>query len=879
MDDKQHVECSDSDDLFGDYDGLLEDESFSAELDRASEPAAEVRHFLSEPVADAARDDVPCGQREAKRRKVHGHAAPGTDDGKPRGVARRSVSERVKKTLRGNAASPAGLSRSVAMKEAALSREVSGAAEAVRAHRRDLGPFFGLPGKVRDLLFTLRGIRSLYAWQETCLRLDSVSERRNLIYTLPTGGGKTLVAEVLMIRELLCGQRDCIFVLPYVALVQEKVRGLAVLGLELDFLVEEYAGSKGRFPPVSRRGRRSLYVATIEKAHALVNALIESDALRGVGLLVVDELHMLGSGSRGALLEITLAKVLHLSRDTQIVGMSATLGNIGELRTFLKADNYRDDFRPVDLKEYVKLGDGIYEADGEEEDGFRLCRRLKLNYSSAMQKADPDHIVALVTEVIPEHSCLLFCPTKKNCENVAAMICKYLRRDFLARRQTEKEALLRRLRDCGAGRLCPLLSRTVPLGVAYHHSGLTADERRLLEDAYAAGVLCLLACTSTLAAGVNLPARRVIVRSPLVARAALTTGQYKQMAGRAGRAGLDTRGESILVLQEAQRDKVASCVDHLEEFLRGTLLFVQRERQRVRLEDVVPSCVDLLKVKGLLHAEGRNLQVTQLGRATFKGCVDVIHSEVLYQDLQQGLEGLLLDSYLHLLFLVTPYDLAAACTPDWMTFYTQMSSLSASELKMCAAVGVPESLVARMAAGQSVSKSANMCVAKRAYLALVLMLLLKDGDIWGVAQKFQLTRGFVQSLLSSAAAFCTCVLHFTQELERLWPYRSLLEALTRRLSYCVKTELIPLMEVAGVTEARAKQLHAAGYTTPTHLASADVALLVRTVEHLSRKRANQMVATAKMLLDEKAAALQQEVDRLLAVPPRPPDLTRPSQVT
>ncbi|XP_061553995.1 helicase POLQ-like [Phycodurus eques] len=911
MDDKQHVECSDSDDLFGDYDSLLEDASLLAKLDRADEPAAEDRRFLSDsivdaPDADVVRDDLPCSQREPKRRKVHGHATPGTDDEKVHGVARRSVSERVKKTLRSNAAAPASLSRSVAMKEAVLSREISGAAEAVRAHDDDLGPFFGLPSKVKDLLFTLRGIRSLYAWQETCLRLDCVSERKNLIYTLPTGGGKTLVAELLMIRELLCGKRNCIFVLPYVALVQEKVRGLAVLGLELDFLVEEYAGSKGRFPPVSRRGRRSLYVATIEKAHALVNALIESDALRRVGLLVVDELHMLGAGGRGALLEITLAKVLHLSRDTQIVGMSATLGNIGELQTFLKADNYRDDFRPVHLKEYVKLGDGIYEVDAREEDSFRLCRRLELNYSSAMQKVDPDHIVALVTEVIPKHSCLLFCPTKRNCENVAVMICKYLRRDFLRERQAEKEELLRQLKECGKGSLCPLLRRTVPLGVAYHHSGLTGDERKLLEDAYGAGVLCLLACTSTLAAGVNLPARRVIVRSPLVALAALTTSQYKQMAGRAGRAGLDSEGESILILQDARAGqghallcspvencysclladdhksllglilslvglKVASRVEHLEEFVRGTLLFVQRERACVRLEDVLQRSVDLLKVKGLLHVQGRALQVTLLGRATFKGCVDVSHSEVLYQDLQQGLEGLFLNSFLHLLFLVTPYDLAAACTPDWMTFYTQMSSLSSSELKMCATVGVPESLVARKAAGQSVSKCANMRVAKRVYLSLVLMSLLKDGDLWGVAQRFQLSRGFVQSLLSSAAAFCTCVLHFTQELESLWPYRSLLEALTRRLSYCVKPELIPLMEVAGVTEARAKQLHAAGYTTPTHLANADAALLVRTAERLSRKQANQIVASAKMLLDEKAAALQQEVDHLLAVPPGLPD--------
>ncbi|XP_041815866.1 helicase POLQ-like isoform X2 [Chelmon rostratus] len=628
---------------------------------------------------------------------------------------------------------------------------------------------------------------------------------------------------------------------------------------------------------------------------------------------------MLGDGSRGALIEMTLAKVLYVSETTQIIGMSATLGNISDLQTFLRAENYTNDFRPVQLKEYVKLKDSIYEVKPKEQECFRFSRLLNFKYSSAMQKVDPDHIIALVTEVIPTHSCLVFCPTKKNCENVAAMICKYLKEEFLQQRAAEKAVLLGELRDAGNGAVCPVLRRTVPYGLAYHHSGLTSEERKLVEEAYSNGVLCLLTCTSTLAAGINLPARRVILRSPYVASDFLKRSQYKQMVGRAGRAGMDTVGESVLILQDKERHmaetlvcapmencfsnllhddgkgllslilslvglNIASSLLQIGEFMRGTLLSVQQGQLCVEtsLQEAVRRCVDLLKDKGLItvaeDSHGQSLQVTKLGKATYKGSVDLSYSDVLYRDLSKGLDGLLLNSCLHLVYLVTPYDMISQCKPDWMTYFRQFTLLSAAEQKMSAAVGVPESFVARKAAGQTVKKSVNMEVVRRMYLALVLFTLLKETNLWSVADKFQLSRGFVQTLLSSSSAFCSCVFHFTEELEEFWPFKALLTELTRRLSYCVKAELVPLMEVAGVTESRAKQLYNAGYKTPTHLANADPAVLSRTIEHLYKKQANQIVASAKMLVNEKAAALQEEVDELLMIPSDLPSALKTQQL-
>ena len=357
--------------------------------------------------------------------------------------------------------------------------------------------FYGLPLTAKKIFEETRKIKKLFDWQIECLKLGSLNQRRNLIYSLPTSGGKTLVAEILLLKEVIVNEKDAIFVFPFVSIVQEKLKGFIPFANELGFAVEEYAGSKGSIPP-RKKSKKTIFLGTIEKIHIMLNSLIESNGLESIGLIVIDELHMLGerdhssSSNRGTGLEVMLCKIMHVSRSTQIIGMSATLKNIQEIGIFLNAEVYTNNFRPVELKQMVKFADAVFTVNtgancNFEESLFKMDRTVTFNYTKEQTFKDPDHIVGLCSEVIPHNSCLVFCASKKNCENVASLVCSFMPPALKSVELENREALLAELQSDAEGNLCPVLQFCIPYGVAYHHSGLTMDERKAIEDAYLQG--------------------------------------------------------------------------------------------------------------------------------------------------------------------------------------------------------------------------------------------------------------------------------------------------------------------------------------------------------------------------------------------------------
>uniref|UniRef100_A0A5S6Q3A2 Helicase POLQ-like n=1 Tax=Trichuris muris TaxID=70415 RepID=A0A5S6Q3A2_TRIMR len=737
-------------------------------------------------------------------------------------------------------------------------------------------------------------------WQDEVLNCPAIRRGQNLIISLPTGGGKTLLSEILILKQIICRNKDVLFVLPYVSIVQEKVKDFIPLGLELNFLVEEYAASKGRIPPIKRRRKKSVYVATIERAQTLANSLYENKRIDDLGLVVIDEFHLIGEGGgRGSSLEQLIVKLKFCSPACQLIGMSATLSNLEHLKTFMNADLFIHQFRPISLTEYVKLDQLVYKVDTNSQDPREvLVFYRRLESGSAI---DPDNLSELVTEVVPSGSCLIFCPTKKSAENVCLLLTKVLPSELREHKKQERTAFFKRLIQECDGRICNVQKQCIPYGLAYHHSGLTADERRLIQDAFLEGILCVLCCTSTLAAGVNLPAKRVILRTFTVGNRFMSKQEYKQMTGRAGRAGKDDNGESIAVAHSAQKSQIEEllcsnfeackssllydngrglknlllstiglqmikCKADIVQIVKLTLLYVQcKESEQNEINGIVQHALTSLLNEKLICMKGEEVVTTRLGAAVCKGGIDIDISRSVHANLLTSLRNMVLVSHFHLLYCVAPYSVQYHIFLDWNVFYDEFSSLTEVEKTLLRSLGINEQfLIMRRKGTMSSSKVMDLTLVQRVFFAFILRRIWNKENIWEVADRFNASRGAIQQLVHSALGFASSLCRFVEHLDELWAFRSLLPDFIKAFQFNVTAELIPLMEIHGVQRARARQLYKAGYKSVANVANADAASLVKDVQNLHKGTAHQIIRSAKMLLHEKMEGLLESVEAMLA---------------
>ncbi|XP_054019304.1 DNA polymerase theta [Dryobates pubescens] len=771
---------------------------------------------------------------------------------------------------------------------------------------------WGLPKAVLDKYHSL-GVVQMFEWQAECLMLGRVLEGKNLVYSAPTSAGKTLVAELLILKRVLETRKKALLILPFVSVAKEKKCYLQALFQEVDVRVEGYMGSMS---PAGHFSALDVAVCTIEKANSLVNRLIEENKMDSLGVVVVDELHMLGDSHRGYLLELLLTKVRYVTEKVakrkakksspgfsgiQIVGMSATLPNLGLLASWLDAELYCTDFRPVPLKEWVKIGSHIYDSS------MNLVREFQ---PKLQLKGDEDHVVSLCYETVCDgHSVLLFCPSKNWCEKLADIIA----REFYSLQQAESSAktsacaqtavdregieeVLGQLKRSVSG-LDSVLQRTLPWGVAFHHAGLTFEERDIIEGAFRQGLIKVLAATSTLSSGVNLPARRVIIRTPTFGGKLLDTLTYKQMSGRAGRKGVDTEGESILVCKPSERSKgtallqgslkpVCSCLlrregegvassmkraileiivggvantpDDVQTYASCTLLASSLKggkRGHEKAQDKaqtgsIEACVAWLLENEFIQVleSGSDVKAkvyhpTHLGSATLSSSLSPTEAMEIFADLQRAMKSFVLENDLHIVYLVTPvYE--EWTTIDWYQFFCLWEKLPASMKRVAELVGIEEGFLARSVKGEIKAKTEKqhrqMAIHKRFFTSLALLDLISEVPLKDMTKKYGCSRGQLQSLQQSAATYAGMITVFCNRLG--WHNMELLlSQFQSRLSFGVQRELCDLVRVSLLNAQRARTLYNAGFLTVADLAKAspdDVATALKnSVPFKSARRA------------------------------------------
>ena len=411
-----------------------------------------------------------------------------------------------------------------------------------------------------------QGIHELYPPQAAAVDAG-VCRGANVVAAVPTASGKTFVAEL----ALMTADGPGLYVCPLRALAREKYETFAALpGVDV-------AISTGDFDAAGEElAGHDVVVATSEK----VDSAIRNGAtwIESLACVVVDEVHLLGAERRGPTLEVTLATLRRRIPDLQVVALSATVDNPEAIADWLDAELVESEWRPVDLRTGVCVDGHVAFDDGTE-------RHVDVTSAVDDDRSDGDDTdgasdtavtAALVSDTVADDGqSLAF--VRSRAEAVA--LAERLADDGLAEQMgidDEAERIADEVADIDGTLTGQQLADCLRSGVAFHHAGLRAGHRAAVENAFRERAVACICATPTLAAGVNVPARRVVVRDQKRYTGSsmewLPTLEVHQMCGRAGRPGLDPHGEAVLVGEASTREAlVERYVDGDPEAVESTL--------------------------------------------------------------------------------------------------------------------------------------------------------------------------------------------------------------------------------------------------------------------------------------------------------------------
>jgi helicase len=373
----------------------------------------------------------------------------------------------------------------------------------------------GIPGWLVNSL-TAKGITELYPPQEEAVR-KGLLKGRNLLVATPTASGKTLLAALAAAKHLQSHGKT-VYLTPLRALTSEK----------RDFFDEMFSPF-GRVAAVSRDYDQpedwlkayDIIVSTNEKMDSMLRH--KAEWISAVTLAVVDEAHLISYSGKGPTLEIVIARLREELPNAQLLLLSATIKNIEEVASFAEAEPVTSTWRPVPLREAVLQHDRdtLYYPDGSEERIPRLS-------------GDPVGSMVMNTLSVGGQA-MVFAGSRRQAETTARALSSLLKtipKDFKVLRRISEEIF-------DESDFSHRLAQCIRNGVAFHHAGLSHTQRRAVERGFRDGHIKAIVATPTLAAGVNIPARAVIIPDVKRGGEEMSVMEYKQLCGRAGRPGYD----------------------------------------------------------------------------------------------------------------------------------------------------------------------------------------------------------------------------------------------------------------------------------------------------------------------------------------------------
>lgn len=369
--------------------------------------------------------------------------------------------------------------------------------------------------------------------------------RKSFLICTPSGSGKTLIGEICAFNNIFQGFGKSVYLVPFKALATEKYISFKKKYSRFDVNVVLSIGDYEIDD--SKLAKGDMIITTYEKMDSILRNFYDKDWIFDISTIIIDEIHMLGETKRGPRLESLIVRLNEFLNKPQIIGLSATIANpqffnswlssLGNKTTLIKSDK-----RPVQLH---------YQID------------LTQNKDSTIRK--------IIKSILHENGqVLVFLNKRKSTHKLAENLKKIVKIHLKPKEERICQALRQRLQKISGSHVD--LQKVIKSGIAFHHAGLVPKERKLVEDNFRKGNIKVICCTTTLSAGVNTPARTVILKD---FKKFITsgyniknfTGYYErgdgfsyfkpfsanevfQMLGRAGRPGLDSVGYGIILAED-----------------------------------------------------------------------------------------------------------------------------------------------------------------------------------------------------------------------------------------------------------------------------------------------------------------------------------------